>query len=81
MASNDIQQRQESHINSNSCKLEIETNEYTNCPCPFEACGLYDATLIMTLSSVKELLLDNNNEITLSYYVLLTNNENYNLDK
>lgn len=79
MASSDMQQRQESHINSNSCTLGIETNEYTNCP--FEDCDLYNATLIMTLSSVNELLLYNNNEITLSYYVLLTNNENYNLDK
>lgn len=78
MTGSDIQQRQESQINSNSCKLEIE-NEYANCL--LEACGLYDATLIMTLSSVKELLLDNNNEITLSYYVLLTNNKNCNLDR
>lgn len=80
MAGSDIQQRQESEMNSNSCKLGIEANEL-HANCLFDVCGLYDATLVMTLSSVKKLLLDTSNEITLSYYMLLTNNESCNPDK
>lgn len=69
MAGSDIQRRQ-----------ELETNStYTNSQ--YEVCGLYDATLIMTLSSVRKLLLDANKSITLSYYVLLTNNENVSPEK
>lgn len=69
MAGSDIQRRQ-----------ELETNSpYTDSH--YEVCGLYDATLIMTLSSVRKLLLDANKSITLSYYVLLTNNENVSSEK
>lgn len=75
MAGSDIQRRQELEMNSNVPKSESESNNLFN-DCEFEVCGLYDATLVMTLSSVKELLLDTSNEITLSYYILLTNNEN-----
>lgn len=80
MAGSDIQQRQKSEMNLKRRKFGVVSTEtYTDCQ--FEVCGLYDATLIMTLSSVKKLLLDTSNEITLSYYVLLTNNENNNLEK
>jgi len=80
MAGSDIQRRQELANNSNNRKLGMESNEYFT-DNQYEVCGLFDATLVMTLSSVKQLLLDTSNEITLSYYVLLTNNENYNLKK
>lgn len=80
MAGSDIQRRQELANNSNNHKLGVESNEYFT-DNQYEVCGLFDATLVMTLSSVKQLLLDTSNEITLSYYVLLTNNENYNLKK
>lgn len=78
MAGSDIQRRQELEMKSNGPKSE--SNNLFN-DCEFEVCGLYDATLVMTLSSVKELLLDTSNEITLSYYVLLTNNENDSFEK
>lgn len=80
MAGSDIQRRQELANNSNNRKMGVESNEYFT-DNQYEVCGLFDATLVMTLSSVKQLLLDTSNEITLSYYVLLTNNENYNLKK
>lgn len=80
MAGSDIQRRQELEMNSNVHKLGTEAKDYF-IDCQYEVCGLYDATLVMTLSSVKKLLLDTNNEITLSYYVLLTNNENNSLEK
>lgn len=76
MTGSDIQRRQELEIKSNCSKLGSEYNNRE-----IEVCGLYDATLIMTLSSVNKLLLDATNEINLSYYVLLTNNENDNLEK
>lgn len=82
MAGSDILRRQESKINSNCHKSSIveDANEsYDNCH--FKEYGVYDVTLVMTLSSVKKLLLDTSNEITLSYYVLLTNNENDNFQK
>lgn len=80
MAGSDIQRRQELQMNSNCHKLGAETNKLF-IDSQFEVCGLYDATLVMTLSSVKKLLLDTSNEINLSYYVLLTNNESDNLEK
>lgn len=80
MAGSDIQRRQELEMKSNGRKSESEANNLFS-DCEFEVCGLYDATLVMTLSSVKELLLDTSNEITLSYYVLLTNNETDGLEK
>jgi len=80
MAGSDIQRRQELQNNSNTRKLGIESDDFFT-DNQYEVCGLFDATLVMTLSSVKQLLLDTSNEITLSYYVLLTNNENYNLKK
>ncbi|VVC31045.1 Hypothetical protein CINCED_3A015141 [Cinara cedri] len=77
MTGSDIQQRQELEMKSkNYTKLGLE---YTNSE--IEVCGLYDATLIITLSSVEKLFLEVSNEIHLSYYVLLTNNENDNLEK
>jgi len=81
MAGSDIQRRQElKKNNSNTRKLGMESDDFFT-DNQYEVCGLFDATLVMTLSSVKQLLLDTSNEITLSYYVLLTNNENYNLKK
>lgn len=82
MAGSDIQRRQELKNNSNTHtrKLGMESDDFFT-DNQYEVCGLFDATLVMTLSSVKQLLLDTSNEITLSYYVLLTNNENYNLKK
>lgn len=80
MAGSDIQRRQELKKNSNTRKLGMESDDFFT-DNQYEVCGLFDATLVMTLSSVKQLLLDTSNEITLSYYVLLTNNENYNLKK
>lgn len=80
MAGSDIQRRQESEMKSIGRKSESDSSNLFN-EREFEVCGLYDATLVMTLSSVKELLLDASNEITLSYYVLLTNNENNGLEK
>lgn len=72
MIGSDIKRRQKSEINSYLRKLGIEENDmFTDCQ--FEIYGLKDATLVMTLSSVKEALSDTSNEITLSYYVLLTN--------
>lgn len=80
MAGSDIQRRQELEMNSKGRKSASKSNNLYN-DCEFEVCGLYDATLVMTLSSEKEIVLDTNNEITLSYYVLLTNNENDILEK
>jgi len=80
MAGSDIQRRQESEMNSNFCRSEMEGNELSS-DCQYEVCGLYDATLVMTLSSVKKLLLDTSNEINLSYYVLLTSNDCISTDK
>jgi len=80
MAGSDIQRRQELANNSKSRKLGVEPSELF-ADNQYDVCGLFDATLVMTLSSVKQLLLDTSNEITLSYYVLLTNNENYDLEK
>lgn len=76
MTGSDIQRKLESESKSDYSKLELE---YINRE--IEVCGLYDATLIITLSSVNKLLLDATNEISLSYYVLLTNNEKDNLEK
>lgn len=81
MAGSDIQRRQELANNSKRSKLELESNEFFTDENQYEVCGLYDATLVMTLSSVKQLLLDTSNEITLSYYMLLTNNENKKSEK
>lgn len=75
-----VEQRQESDYNLNSCELGSKSNK-SHTGQQFEARGLYDATLVMTLSSVKQLLLDTSNEITLSYYVLLTNCENNKKEK
>lgn len=80
MAGSDIQRRQELQMNSKCQKSGAESN-YLNIDSQYEVCGLYDATLVMTLTSVKKLLLDTSNEINLSYYVLLTNNENDKLEK
>lgn len=80
MIGSDIKRRQKSEMNSYLSKLGIEANDmFTDCQ--FEIYGLKDATLVMTLSSVKEVLSDTSNEITLSYYVLLTNNDNNTLQK
>jgi len=79
MVGSDIQQRQESRMNCSRSRGNGANDLYDDCG--FEEYGLYDATLVMTLSSVKKLLLDTSNEITLSYYVLLTNNENDNFQK
>lgn len=77
MAGSDIQRTQELLMNSKQPNIPSELNIDSQS----DVCRLYDATLVMTLSSVKKLLLDTSNEINLSYYVLLTNNENDNSEK
>lgn len=80
MANSDVQQRQELEINSTYRKFGVKTKDLYS-KCQREVCSHYDATLIITLSSAKDLLLNTSNEITLSYYMLLTNNDNSNLEK
>lgn len=79
MSGSEIQQNQKSKIDSNVYKSGINTNssptEYQ-----YEACGLYDLTLVMTLS-VKNLQLGSCDEISLPYYVMVTKNNNSILEK
>jgi len=79
MSGNEIQQNQKSKIGSNVYKSGINTNS-SSAVFQYEACGLYDLTLVMTLS-VKNLQLGSSDGISLPYYVMVTKNNSSILEK
>lgn len=72
MTGSEIQQNEKLKIESNVCKSGTKTDS-SHAQDQYEACGLYDLTIVMTLS-VNNLVLGPSDKISLPYYVLVTKN-------